>query len=121
MHLHLFLILAGTNAVLQLQLGEANTALRDKGDECNKVAQERDRLAKELKDQVELHKTALKRAEDNEAKLMAEFETDRSGWAKTEAALTAGYGQIEDIVDGELSSLLSTAGCRASRLLPFDS
>ena len=76
--------------------------MRTKEEECSKVAQERDRLAKELKDQAELHKTALKQAEDNEAKLLAEFETERSGWAETEEALTAGYGQIEDIVDGEL-------------------
>ena len=106
----LFSILAEANAALQQQLGEANTALRAKEDECNRVAQERDRLVKELKDQAELHKTALKQAEDNEAKLLAEFETERSGWAKTEAALTAGYGKIEDIVDGEPSSL--SLSCR---------
>nr|XP_020155049.1 actin cytoskeleton-regulatory complex protein PAN1-like [Aegilops tauschii subsp. strangulata] len=87
------------NAALQQRLGEANTALRAKEDECNRAAQERDRLAKELKDQAELHKAALKQVEDNEARLLAEFETERSGWAETEAALTAGYGKIEDIVD----------------------
>ena len=74
------------------------------------MAQEHDRLAKELKDQAELHKAALKQVEDNEARLLAEFETERSGWAETEAALTAGYGKIEDIVDGELSSL--SLSCR---------
>ena len=95
---------------MQQQLGEANTALRAKEDECNKVAQERDRLAKELKDQAELHKAALKQAEDNEAKLLAEFETERAGSADTEAALTVGYGKIEDIVDGESSSLFPS--CR---------
>ena len=100
------------NTTLQQQLGEANTALRAKEDECNTVAQEHDRLAKGLKDQAELHKTALKQAKDNEARLLAEFETERRGWAETKAALTAGYGTIEDIVDGELSSIF--LGCRLS-------
>nr|XP_020164909.1 uncharacterized protein LOC109750353 [Aegilops tauschii subsp. strangulata] len=88
-----------TNAVLQQQLGEANTALCAKEDECNKAAQERDRLAKELKDQAELHKAALKQEADNETKLLAGFDTERSGWAETRAALTFGYAEIEDIVD----------------------
>nr|XP_020147999.1 uncharacterized protein LOC109733208 [Aegilops tauschii subsp. strangulata] len=73
------------NAALQQQLGEANTALRAKEDECSKAVQERDRLAKELKDQAELHKAALKQAADNEAWLLAEFETERIGWAETKA------------------------------------
>ena len=47
---------------------------------------------------------------DNEARLLAEFETERLGWVETEAALTTGYGKIEDIVDGELSSL--SLSCR---------
>ena len=87
---------------MQQQLGEANTVLRAKEDERNKAAQERDRLAKELKDHAKLHKAALKHAADNEARLLAEFETEHTGWAETKAALTAGYGRIEDIVDGEL-------------------
>ena len=95
---------------MQQQLGEAQTALRAKEEECSKAAQERDRLAKELKDQAELHKAALKQAADNETRLLAEFETERSGWAETKAALTAGYGRIEDIVDRELSSL--SLSCR---------
>nr|XP_020157211.1 uncharacterized protein LOC109742531 [Aegilops tauschii subsp. strangulata] len=76
-----------------------NTALRAKEDECNKAAQERDCVAKELKDQAELHKAALKQAADNEARLLGEFETKRTSWADTKAVLTAGYGRIEDIVD----------------------
>ena len=95
---------------MQQQLGEANTALRAKEDERNRAAQEHDRLAKELKDQVELHKAALKQAADNEARLLAEFETERTGWAETKVALTAGYGRIKDIVDDELSSL--SLSCR---------
>ena len=90
---------------MQQQLGEANTALHAKEDECNKVAQERDRLAKEQKDQAELHKAALKQEADNETKLLAGFDTERSGWAETRAALTFGYAEIEDIVDGDPSSL----------------
>ena len=35
---------AEANAVLQQQLGEANTALRAKEEECGKLAEERDRL-----------------------------------------------------------------------------
>nr|XP_020182111.1 uncharacterized protein LOC109767802 [Aegilops tauschii subsp. strangulata] len=66
------------NAALQQQLGEANTVLCAKEEECNRAAHERDRLAKELKDQAELHKAALKQAEDNEARLLAEFETEHS-------------------------------------------
>ena len=95
---------------MQQQLGEANTALCAKEIECEKAVQECDRLKKELNDQAELHKAALKQAEDNEAKLLAEFETEPAGWAETEAALTAGYGKIEDIVDGESSSLFPS--CR---------
>ena len=60
---------------MQQQLDESQTALCAKEKECNKAAQERDRLAKELKDQAELHKAALKQVEDNEARLLAEFET----------------------------------------------
>ena len=89
-----------TNAALQQQLGEANTALHAKEDECNRVAQERDRLAKQLADQAALYKTALKQAKDNEVHLLAEFETERLGWTEREATLTAGNCQIEDIVNG---------------------
>ena len=35
---------AEANAALQQQLGEANTALRTKEEECGKLAEERDRL-----------------------------------------------------------------------------
>ena len=41
---------------------------------------------------------------DSEANLQAEFETERSGWAEKEKALNDGYGEIEDMLDGELSS-----------------
>ena len=41
-----------------------------------------------------------------ESSLLAEFETERSAWTDKEALLTAGFGEIEDMVDGELPSLL---------------
>nr|XP_020147959.1 uncharacterized protein LOC109733179 [Aegilops tauschii subsp. strangulata] len=87
------------NADLQQRLGEAQTALRAKEEECSKVAQERDRLAKNLADQADQHKAALQAAKDSEASLLAEFETERSVWAETEKALTDGYGAIEDMID----------------------
>ena len=40
---------------MQQQLGEAQTALRAKEEECSKAAQERDRLVKELADQATRH------------------------------------------------------------------
>ena len=39
-----------------------------------------------------------------ESNLLTEFETERSAWADKEALLTAGFGRIEDIVDGKISS-----------------
>ena len=89
---------------MQQQLGEANTALRAKEAECNELAQERDRLAKQLTEQTELLQKVRKEAEVKESNLLAEFETDRSAWADKEALLTAGFGRIEDMVDGNLSS-----------------
>ncbi|XP_073362461.1 uncharacterized protein [Aegilops tauschii subsp. strangulata] len=38
-------------------------------------------------------------AKDKEASLLAEFETERSAWTDKEAMLTAGFGEIEDMVD----------------------
>ena len=67
---------AEANAVLQ-QLGEANTALRAKEAECSKLAQERDRLAKQLTEQAELLQKAQKEAEVKESSLLAESETER--------------------------------------------
>ena len=63
--------------------------------------QERDRLAKKLADQEESHKAALKAAQDREATLQAEFETEAAGWAEARQTLISGYGQIEDLVDGK--------------------
>ena len=61
---------------MRQQLGVAQTALRAKENECNALVQERDRLAKKLADQEENHKTALKTAQDSEAALKAEYETE---------------------------------------------
>ena len=66
------------------------------------MAEERDHLAKNLADQADQHKAALQAAKDGEASLLAEFETERSSWAEKEKALNDGYGDIEDMIDGEL-------------------
>ena len=86
-------------------MGEAETALHAKEAECSKLAEERDRLVTQLAEQAELLKKTQKDAEDKEAGLLAEFETERSAWTDKEAMLTAGFGEIEDMVDGEPPSL----------------
>ena len=65
------------------------------------MVQERDRLVKKLADQEESHKAALKVAQDCEAALQAEFETEAAGRADARQTLVSGYGQIEDLVDGK--------------------
>ena len=101
------------NAALQQQLGEANTALRAKEVEWNELAQECDWLTTQLAEQAELLKKAQKEAEAKESSLLAEFGGERSAWIDKEALLTAGFGKIEDMVDGKLPSLffLQAAGC----------
>ena len=64
--------------------------------------QERDRLVKKLADQEESHKAALKAAQDREAALQAEFETEAAAWDEARQTLVSGYGQI-DLVDGKPS------------------
>ena len=68
------------------------------------MVQERDRLVKKLADQEESHKVVLKAAQDREATLQAEFETEAAGWAEARQTLVSGYGQIEDLVDGKSSA-----------------
>ena len=58
----------------------------------------------QLAEQAELLKKAQKEAEDKETGLLGEFATERSAWTDKEAMLTAGFGEVEDIVDGELPS-----------------
>ena len=96
-------ISAAANASLRAQLGESQTALRAKDAELAALVQERDRLVKKLPDQEEGHKAALKAAQDREATLQAEFETEAAGWAEARQTLVSGYGQIEDLVDGKSS------------------
>src|SRR4051812_47840567 len=108
-------MLAGANADLREQLGGAQTALRAKEAEFNALVLERDRLAKKLADQEESHKAALKKAQDSEAALKAEFETETAGWAEAKQALNEGYGRIEDLIDGKPPSSL------LARPLPFGS
>ncbi|XP_073362762.1 uncharacterized protein [Aegilops tauschii subsp. strangulata] len=88
------------NADLREQLAGAQTTLRAKEAECNALAQERDRLVKKLADQDESHKAALKAAQDREAALQAEYKIEAASWAEARQALSDGYGQIEDLVDG---------------------
>ena len=95
---------AAANAILRAQLGESQTALRAKDAELAALVQERDRLVKKLADQEEGHKAALKAAQDREATLQAEFETEAAGWAEARQTLVSGYGQIEDLVDGKSST-----------------
>ena len=83
-------------------VGEANTTLRAKEEECNKLAAERDLLATQLAEQKELLKKSEREAEDKETTLLAEFATERSSWTDKEAMLVSGFHEIEDLVDGEL-------------------
>ena len=91
---------AEANTALQQQLGEANTALHVKEAECIKLAEERDRLGTQLAEQTERLETAQREAKTKETDLLAEFKVERSVWADKEAQLTAGFGSIEDMVDG---------------------
>ena len=100
-------ISAAANASLRAQLGESQTALRAKDAELAALVQERDRLVKKLADQEESHQAALKAAQDREATLQAEFETEAAGWDEARQTLVSGYGQIEDLVDGKSSAPLS--------------
>ena len=80
--------------------------MRAKGEECSKLAAERDLLAAQLAEQRELLKKAQDEAEKRETALLAEFESERSSWTDKEAQLTSGFHEIEDIVDGELLGFL---------------
>lgn len=93
-------MLAGANADLRQQLGVAQTTLRTREGELSALTLERDRLAKRLADQEESHRVALKAAQDSEASLKAEYETEVASWAEARQALSEGYGRVEDLVDG---------------------
>ena len=113
-------ISAAANAGLRAQLGESQTALRAKDAELAALVQERDCLVKKLADQEEGHKAALKAAQDREAALQAEFETEAAGWAEARQTLVSGYGQIEDLVDGKPSTFPSfLAVCHFGLLSDF--
>ena len=83
-------------------MGEAQAALHAKEEECLKMEQERDRLAKQLADQAAEHQAELHRRKDAEEAFQAEFETRRSNWVEKEKALSAGFGKVEDMLDGKL-------------------
>nr|XP_045089707.1 uncharacterized protein LOC120974570 [Aegilops tauschii subsp. strangulata] len=81
----------------------------------------------QLAEQSELLKKAQKEAEEKEAALLAEFQTKRSTWTDKEALLTAGFGEIEDMVDDFFPGHSGAAnqaieadreGRKVSRLLP---
>ena len=75
--------------------------MRAKGEECSKLAAERDLLSAQLAEQKELLKKAQDEAGKKETALLDEFESERSSWTDKEALLTSGFHEIEDIVDGE--------------------
>ena len=81
--------------------------MRAKGEECSKLAIERNLLAAQLAEQKELLKKAQDEAEKRETALLAEFESERSSWTDKEAQLTSGFHEIEDIIDGEFLFFLS--------------
>ena len=85
--------------------------LRAKGEECSKLAVERDLLAAQLAEQKELLTKTQKEAKEAEAALLAEFASERSSWSDKEALLSSGFHEIEDIVDGESLYFLSLS-CR---------
>ena len=90
-------------------MGEANTALRAKGEECSKLTAERDLLATQLAEQRELLTKTQKEAEEAEAAPLAEFASERSSWTDKEAMLASGFHEIEDLVDGELLCFSSSS------------
>ena len=73
--------------------------MRAKGEECSKLAAERDLLATQLAEQREL---LTKMQKEAEAALLAEFTSERSSWTDKKAMLASGFHEIEDLVDGEL-------------------
>ena len=75
--------------------------MRAKGEECSKLATERDLLATQLVEQRELLAKTQREAEEMETALLAEFASERSSWTDKEAMLACGFHEIEDIVDGE--------------------
>ena len=87
-------------------LSEANSALRAKGEECSKLATERDLLATQLAEQGGLLAKTQKEAKEAETALLVEFASERSSWTDKEAQLTSGFHEIEDIVDGEFPYFL---------------
>ena len=94
--------------------------MRAKGEECSKLAAERDLLAAQLAEQKELLKKTQKEAKEEEAALLAEFASERSSWTDKEAMLASDFHEIEDLVDGELLFFpSSSADYMSSRLLVF--
>ena len=85
--------------------------MRAKGEECSRLATERDLLATQLAEQKELLVKSQREAEETETALLAEFASERSSWSDKEALPSSGFHEIEDIVDGEFLYFLSLS-CR---------
>ena len=99
-------------------MGEAQTALHAKEEERSKMEREHDRLAKKLVDQADQHQAELQKLKDAEEALEVEFETECSKWADKEKALSEGYSEIEDLLDGELPlSFFHRLTCHMIRLV----
>ena len=86
------------------------------------MEQERDRLVKQLANQADRHVGEMQECKDAEEALQAEFETQCSKWVEKEKALSAGFGEVKDLLDGKL--LFSLFSCRLAlqaglRLLTF--
>ena len=78
-----------------------------KGEECNKLAAERDLLTAQLAEQKGLLAKSQREAEETETALLDEFVSERSSWSDKEALLSSGFHEIEDIVDGESLCFIS--------------
>ena len=67
---------------MRKEIGEAQAALHTKDAEYAVLVQEHDHLPKKLADQEKSHKVALQKAQDSEAALKAEYETEAASWLR---------------------------------------
>nr|XP_020152519.1 uncharacterized protein LOC109737802 [Aegilops tauschii subsp. strangulata] len=77
---------------------------------------ERDRIEKELADQVTQHAEEIRQLKDQEELLRAEFESQRLGWADKEKYLSEGYEVIEGLLQ-EFFPYLTGAIVQANEVL----
>ena len=93
-------------AHLSGRLHELESQLKAKELERSQAAVERNRLKKELADQAAQHAKQVQQLKDEEERLKAEFESQRSGSSDKEQYLMEGYEVIEDLLEGTSSFLL---------------